>query len=338
MRARFPAERGGSALPAAPSPAMHRLDPSTEAIELWTDVPEFGNRVTPPNDRMQEASPWEPCSLREEHPMYQWLHGRGAYRKQLASGCPHAGAVVAVERTDGSLFDQMVASRRRGEPLPHGLVCVAGSGTAFHGYRGRSWCAVPGNLHLSVHWAPQRAISGYLPGVLALAAVACAGAVDELAGNRPVAGIKWVNDVLVGRDKIAGVLAWSQSEGERLDSIILGIGLNVEHAPADVNDAAVEGATCLAALRPGILLGEAFAVLLRHLNVRYEALVAGGTDELLAAYRARSVALGRRVRWVPDDAGPHEIIEAKAVAIADDLALVLDGRSEHLRSGRIALL
>jgi BirA family biotin operon repressor/biotin-[acetyl-CoA-carboxylase] ligase len=46
------------------------------------------------------------------------------------------------------------------------------------------------------------------------------------------AKIKWPNDVLVGEKKVAGVLVEAQWTGDRLSSLILGIGINV--APASV--------------------------------------------------------------------------------------------------------
>lgn len=172
--------------------------------------------------------------------------------------------------------------------------------------------------------------------MLALGANACASAVDELVGRRGAAGIKWVNDVLVGRRKIAGVLAWAQSRGAVLDSVVLGIGLNVERVPVGVADAAVEGATAIVDYQSSVALGDALGALLRHLDQAYVALVSGRVQELVRLYRSRSVALGRRVRWVPDVEDSNPVIEGKAIEIRSDLSLVLEGHSEPLRSGRIA--
>ena len=40
--------------------------------------------------------------------------------------------------------------------------------------------------------------------------------------------LKWPNDVLVGDKKLAGVLVETQSQGGQLDSVIVGIGVNLE--------------------------------------------------------------------------------------------------------------
>ena len=62
----------------------------------------------------------------------------------------------------------------------------------------------------------------------------------ELHAHRP--RIKWMNDVFVNDQKIAGVLATGQSQGDYVD-LHLGVGLNIGTAPWD--------ATCLQDINPG---------------------------------------------------------------------------------------
>ncbi|MGD2070704.1 MAG: hypothetical protein PVI57_18670, partial [Gemmatimonadota bacterium] len=58
-----------------------------------------------------------------------------------------------------SQYDRMIELARARKGLPDRLVCVAGAGDGFHGFKGRAWEAVPGNLHLAVHLAPGRSIA-----------------------------------------------------------------------------------------------------------------------------------------------------------------------------------
>ncbi len=68
-----------------------------------------------------------------------------------------------------SQYDQLIELVRSGVELPDRLACLSGSGLDFHGFKGRSWVAVPGNIHLAVHFAPARALVRFGPAFTALA-------------------------------------------------------------------------------------------------------------------------------------------------------------------------
>src|SRR5207244_11688553 len=75
---------------------------------------------------------------------------------------------------------------------------------------------------------PGRAGAGRAaPGWLAIrAGLGLADAADELAG-RPLARLKWPNDVLVHDRKLAGILCESRWQGEALQWIAVGLGVNL---------------------------------------------------------------------------------------------------------------
>jgi len=100
-----------------------------------------------------------------------------------------------------------------------GLVIVARKQTAGRGRRGAAWFAPPGeSLAFSVLVRPQEPPSLW-PRLALAAGLAVAEAVET---QLPLAGIKWPNDVWVGRTKIAGILV----EAGRGFAVV-GIGLNV---------------------------------------------------------------------------------------------------------------
>lgn len=111
---------------------------------------------------------------------------------------------------------------------PHGTAIHADQQTAGRGRLSRHWFSPPGNLYLSIVLRidlplARSAELGFL------AALAVADAVDALLPRQVRATLKWPNDVLVRDGKIAGILL--EQAGEAL---ILGIGLNVLHAPSGV--------------------------------------------------------------------------------------------------------
>ena len=48
--------------------------------------------------------------------------------------------------------------------------------------------------------------------------------------------IKWPNDVLVEGKKLAGILVESEMLGRRLNYVVLGLGINVNHVPEEHKD------------------------------------------------------------------------------------------------------
>src|SRR5262249_51152785 len=128
--------------------------------------------------------------------------------------------------------------------------------------------------------------------------VALAEAVERATGLGPA--IKWPNDLLVGRRKLAGILAEgvaSQAPVPGLQSVVLGYGLNLS-AAADPLGLARRVAT--PEIPPGRRLDRAdlCAQPLAALAARYDELLAGRFDAILDAWRDRSPASrGMRVAW-----------------------------------------
>ncbi len=126
----------------------------------------------------------------------------------------------------GSTNDEARRLADAGEP--HGTVVHADEQSSGRGRLSRRWFSPPGNLYLSIvlrlDLPPPRGVE-----VGFLAALAVADAVDALLPRHVRAKLKWPNDVLVQEGKIAGILV--EQAGA---AMILGIGLNVLHAPGEV--------------------------------------------------------------------------------------------------------
>jgi len=114
----------------------------------------------------------------------------------------------------------------------HGTVVWADEQTAGHGRFGRPWHSPRGNLLLSVLLRPEvPAIRSAELGFVS--AVVVADCVAGLLPQRCRIELKWPNDVQVEGAKVAGVLPEAQSAGEALAWVVLGVGLNLAHAPTD---------------------------------------------------------------------------------------------------------
>jgi BirA family biotin operon repressor/biotin-[acetyl-CoA-carboxylase] ligase len=135
-----------------------------------------------------------------------------------------AGARLITHDTIGSTNAEALTRVRAGERGP--LWVTAKRQSAGRGRRGRAWVSEPGNLYASLLLtdpaAPERFPELSFVAALALHD-AIGGRVPGLA-NRLV--LKWPNDLLIDRNKFAGILI----EGEGT-TVIIGIGVNCVHHP-----------------------------------------------------------------------------------------------------------
>ncbi|HEY4715802.1 MAG TPA: biotin--[acetyl-CoA-carboxylase] ligase [bacterium] len=119
-----------------------------------------------------------------------------------------------------------------------GTVVVAESQTAGRGRLGRMWVSPPGNnIYISAILRPD--MPPYIsPQITLVAGVAVARTVEKVTGIR--AGIKWPNDLLLNGKKFCGILTEMNSESDKINFIVLGIGVNlnstIKEYPAEIAD------------------------------------------------------------------------------------------------------
>ncbi len=108
--------------------------------------------------------------------------------------------------------------------------------TAFEQIQGRGrmqrkWITVPGtSLPMTVIIRPTASEMNFLNLFSPLTGLAIREGL--MAGYGIDCRIKWPNDVLLNRRKIAGILCEMQWEGDRLNGLVLGAGLNILHGSA----------------------------------------------------------------------------------------------------------
>lgn len=189
-----------------------------------------------------------------------------------------------------STNDLARAAAERGEA--EGLWILAAAQSAGRGRQGRSWRSPPGNFHGSLLLRPERPLAEVATLSL-VAALAVAEAVEEISHGRLEPRVKWPNDVLVGRAKLAGILpeALAGPDGN-CAALVLGIGVNLAAHPEDVG----RPTTSLAALGLSPPAPEAFLeALAARLGSHLATWRARGFGALRDAWLARAVGLGQPV-------------------------------------------
>lgn len=123
--------------------------------------------------------------------------------------------------------------RQEGLNWPDGALIRARAQTAGKGQAGASWLSAPGeNLTFSVIYEAAFVPASHLFSISQAVAVALQRALQILAPAAQVQ-IKWPNDLLLNRRKVAGVLIENQWEGQSLRYTVIGIGLNVNQMAFD---------------------------------------------------------------------------------------------------------
>jgi BirA family transcriptional regulator, biotin operon repressor / biotin---[acetyl-CoA-carboxylase] ligase len=196
-----------------------------------------------------------------------------------------------------STMDLAAAEALRG--APEGCTVVADEQTSGRGRRGRAWTSPPGaGLYLSTVIRPPVEPP---PGVMLLPLLTLAAGVGVREGLRAATGLapdlKWPNDLLVGRRKLAGILAEGLGLGTAAQAVVIGVGINVLTAMFPPGVALL--ATSLEAElgRPvdrALVLREVLA----GWAAAYGDLRAGRADDILRRWRAAAPwAVGTPVEW-----------------------------------------
>jgi BirA family transcriptional regulator, biotin operon repressor / biotin---[acetyl-CoA-carboxylase] ligase len=200
---------------------------------------------------------------------------------------------------------------------PEGLVALADFQTAGRGRMDRRWVSPPrSSLLCSILLRPSLE-PDQLQLVVALVALSARSALERLSGLR--VALKWPNDLVVGGDKLAGLLAEIVSHGSEL-SVVVGIGVNLTYdGPQEVAATSVLAQTGLT-VAPRALLD----ILLEEIDFRRALLIdEAGRLALHEEYVGALTTIGQHVRIEQSDATLQGL--ATGVDEAGRLLVDIDG-------------
>jgi BirA family transcriptional regulator, biotin operon repressor / biotin---[acetyl-CoA-carboxylase] ligase len=210
-----------------------------------------------------------------------------------------------------------------GADLAEGALAVCDEQTQGRGRLGRSWTAPSGTAilcSLLLQPSADRVVSE-------LSLVAGTAVAEAIEGAVALAvQVKWPNDVMLNRRKVAGILAEASDGG-----VVVGIGVNVNQERSDLPEDANVPAGSLYTI-DGIKRerGPLLVAILDRLEVNYDAWAERGLDGVYDSLGSRDFLRGRRIavngesgvgvkidrdgRFVVDVGGEHRAVESGEIA------------------------
>jgi len=210
-----------------------------------------------------------------------------------------------------------------------GTVVLAEAQIKGRGRLGRSWFSPKyKGIYLSLILRPK-ILPAACPILTLMSAVSICEAVKKVIDLD--AQIKWPNDVLMHNKKVAGILTEMNAEVDKVNFVVIGIGLNVNNDKKSL----ISGATSLKEqqgeeISRVVLLQE----LLRRIENNYLLLEDKGEVEIINKWRNFTLTLGTRVKV--DYQNKH--IEGQAIDVDTDGALLIrkdSGFIQKISSGDV---
>ncbi|WP_442594492.1 biotin--[acetyl-CoA-carboxylase] ligase [Neobacillus sp. D3-1R] len=230
---------------------------------------------------------------------------------------------------------QKIAQRLAYENAPEGTIVVAEEQLSGRGRMDRKWYSPKyTGVWMSIILRPNIPLAK-APQLTLIAAVAVVQSIEELTGLSPE--IKWPNDILINGKKMTGILTELQAEADRINSVIMGIGINVNQQIKDFPSEIQEIATSIA-IEKGSKISRAAIIrsVLFHLEKLYQLYLDKGFYPIKLLWEGYAISIGKNIKART----LTNIIEGKALGITDDGVLRIEdkeGNIHHVYSADIEI-
>lgn len=230
---------------------------------------------------------------------------------------------------------QKIAHRLAHEDVPEGTTIIAEEQLSGRGRMERKWHSPKyTGIWMSLILRPNIPLIK-APQLTLLTAVAVVQAIEEITGLIPE--IKWPNDILMNGKKVTGILTELQAEADRIHSVIIGIGINVNQKKDDFPEELQETASSLL-IEKGepISRAELIKSIFIHIEKWYGLYLEKGFSSLKLLWESYAVSIGKHLKART----LTEVIEGKALGITEDGVLLLEdnnGVIRHIYSADIEL-
>jgi BirA family biotin operon repressor/biotin-[acetyl-CoA-carboxylase] ligase len=230
---------------------------------------------------------------------------------------------------------QKIAHRLAYDNAPEGTVIIAEEQVAGRGRMDRKWHSPKyTGIWMSIILRPNIPLPK-APQLTLLTAVAIVQAIEDLTGLLPE--IKWPNDILIRGKKVTGILTELEAEADRINSIIIGIGMNVNQIKEDFPVELQEIATSLF-IEKGEKVSRSDLIkgIFMNLEKLYLLYLEEGFLPIKLLWEGYAISIGRKItaRTLSNS------ITGTAKGITDDGVLIMvddHGKTHHVYSADIEL-
>lgn len=221
--------------------------------------------------------------------------------------------------------------------IKEGTIIIAEEQAKGKGRQGRHWSSPSkGGIYMSCILRPSIA-PNEISRITLLAAVAVAQAVREVASLEVT--IKWPNDIMMHDRKICGILTEMKAEQDRVDFVVVGIGINVNTARSELPKG---GTSIKEELRhrgekASVHRVELAKKVLEKIEEYYNIMKEEGFEPIINIWKDLSAMIGSRVRITLHE----KTFEALAHDIDPDGALIVrmeSGTLERISSGDVVMI
>ena len=210
---------------------------------------------------------------------------------------------------------------------PHGTVVLGEEQLAGRGRLSRPWISLPGcGVYLSMILRDPMPHQD-APKATMVAALSLVRVLQKC--HRLPASIKWPNDVLIHKNKVAGILTEMRAEEDAIRFLVIGVGINVNHTAFLEKPSFRCPATSIAIeLERTIRRSDLLVAFLEAFESDYGRFRSQGFDSLLPELERACSTLGQSVQIE----SVREMISGRAVGLtaAGALRLILKDGSERV--------
>jgi BirA family biotin operon repressor/biotin-[acetyl-CoA-carboxylase] ligase len=230
---------------------------------------------------------------------------------------------------------QNQALKMADEPANNGTVIIAAKQTGGKGRSGRKWISPKGGIWLSIILQPKFDIS--ITTLFPIAsALALSNALEKTLKISPE--LKWPNDLTIKGKKIAGMLVDVSLESNRIENMVLGVGINFDVDTKQIEKVLKDspnfyGVASLSEQKKKTKPIQLVQTFLVELEKIYDLLNTKQTKKIISEWTKRSSTIGKNVVLDTRDGK----IKGKALKIDEDGALVVsdNGKINRIIAGDI---
>ncbi len=236
---------------------------------------------------------------------------------------------------DVLLFDRLASTNIKGKEIAKQIkkptLVVAKEQTEGYGRFKRKFYSPKGcGLYFSLIIKPNFSTE-FLPFLTPLCAVALCESIEQNSSSTPK--IKWVNDIYLNGKKCCGILAESILNGNKVDSVVIGIGLNLYKPKEDFDDSIKDIACAIFESKTDNVENEIITSFLKRFFYYYNDIK---NKEYVDKYISRSNIIGKEVKVYQGD----KTFETKVIDIDNDCNLITQdskGNRNKFNNGEISI-